>query len=69
MSEITLASIIERLGDEAVACSGYDKVGYAIEFTRRVDQMFPVGHPDRFNAVQLAVPAGYLAGDWVLVEA
>ena len=69
MCESALQSTIEQLADEAVAYTGFDKVAYAIEFTRRVDQRFPVSHPQRFQALQLAKHAGYFAADWVMVEA
>jgi len=60
MSESALQFTIEQLGDEAVACTGFDPVAYAIEFTRRVEQRFPLTHPDRVQAIQLAKHAGYL---------
>jgi len=60
MSESALQCTIEQLGDEAVACTGFDQVAYAIEFTRRIDQRFPLSHPDRSQAIHLAKQAGYL---------
>ena len=60
MSESALQFTIEQLGEQAVACTGFDQVAYVIEFTRRVDQNFPVGHPQRDRAIQLATHAGYI---------
>jgi hypothetical protein len=69
MSESALAFTIEQLGEQAAACTGFDQIAYAIEFTRRVDQLFPRYHPERLRAVELAKPAGYLVTDPAVEQA
>jgi len=69
MPEFILHFTIEQLGDEAVACTGFDQIANAIEFTRRVDQKFPVGHPQRDRAVQHAKHSGYISRKRAVAEA
>lgn len=69
MSESALAHTIEQLGELAAACSGFDPVAYAIEFSRRIDQTFPAQHPERARAIALAKGAGYLGADRTVAQA